>query len=178
MDEPYKDRRKGRLILRIGRMAAWSISPTRWWGRAYGIRLVPQSRPWYLTPRSRSSFVDAMDTCRTLAALAADPEALDEVPSDDLPGILGSLETLKARVWQMVNGPPRPVPEAEHTPVAGLGGLVTADQVADWLGLGKQRVYELTRRGDLPHVQIGRQYRYDPAAIEEFLAAGGTAGED
>lgn len=54
--------------------------------------------------------------------------------------------------------------------------MLNAGEVAERLGVRKHRVYELTRRDMIPHVRIGRQLRYDPAALEEWIRAGGTAG--
>lgn len=56
--------------------------------------------------------------------------------------------------------------------------MMTAQDVADRLGVRLHRVYELTRRDILPHVRLGRQLRYDPAALEAWIRAGGTANGD
>jgi excisionase family DNA binding protein len=50
-----------------------------------------------------------------------------------------------------------------------------APEVADRLDVNRDRVYELTRLDILPHIRIGRQYRYDPDAIEAWIARGGEA---
>ena len=53
--------------------------------------------------------------------------------------------------------------------------LLAADAVADWFGIPKLRVYELARAGILPGVvRLGRQVRFDPAALERFIEAGGV----
>lgn len=53
----------------------------------------------------------------------------------------------------------RPVPDS----------LLTADQVADLLGVPRSWVYEQSRRGTIPTVTLGRYRRYRSEAIEEWL---------
>lgn len=44
--------------------------------------------------------------------------------------------------------------------------LLTAGEVADALGVTKDRVWQLTREGKLPAVRLGgRTYRYHPARL-------------
>jgi len=48
----------------------------------------------------------------------------------------------------------------------------TATQVADLLNVRPSRVYELVRSHQIPFIKIGRrQFRFDPAAIQEWLDA-------
>lgn len=49
--------------------------------------------------------------------------------------------------------------------------LLTADDVAEMLGVPKSWVYAASRRGELPTVTLGRYRRYRPEAIEEWLRA-------
>jgi len=62
----------------------------------------------------------------------------------------------------------------------GDSELLTAKAVAQRLGIIPWRVYLEARAGRLPGVVwIGRRtLRFDPAAIESFIAAGGTRRED
>ena len=53
--------------------------------------------------------------------------------------------------------------------------LLSAADVAHRLGLTTSRVYGLVRMKMLPVVRIGRQVRFDGAAIEAWIEAGGTA---
>ena len=56
--------------------------------------------------------------------------------------------------------------------------LKTAKEISEVLNLSQQRIYELTRRGLIPHVRIGhRQYRYIESEIEEWLRKGGNSAE-
>lgn len=56
--------------------------------------------------------------------------------------------------------------------------LVDANEVAQRLGMGKWAVYDLAKRGTLPHVRIGRRVRFDPAQIETWIANGGKSHEE
>lgn len=53
--------------------------------------------------------------------------------------------------------------------------LLTAHDVAYRWQDNVDHVYELTRRGVLPVVRLGRKYRYPLAGIEEFERSGGAA---
>lgn len=55
-----------------------------------------------------------------------------------------------------------------------LPRLLTADEVARQTGLSKGRIYELAREEDMPHVRLGRAVRFDPVAVREWIASGGT----
>jgi len=56
--------------------------------------------------------------------------------------------------------------------------LLKAQEVSDRLGVRLHRVYELARDGELPAVKLGcRQYRFDPALLEEWIRSGGTQSE-
>ncbi|MEK6271615.1 MAG: helix-turn-helix domain-containing protein [Actinomycetota bacterium] len=50
------------------------------------------------------------------------------------------------------------------------GNLLTADQVAEMLAVPRSWVYAETRAGRLPHVRLGRYYRYAPESIRAFVA--------
>jgi excisionase family DNA binding protein len=54
--------------------------------------------------------------------------------------------------------------------------LQDADWLASRLGITRQRAYELVRLGLVPAVRLGRQVRFDAGSIEEWIRAGGTAG--
>jgi excisionase family DNA binding protein len=48
-------------------------------------------------------------------------------------------------------------------------------EVAERLDVRTGRAYELAREGRLPGVvRLGRQIRVDPAALDAFIAEGGT----
>jgi excisionase family DNA binding protein len=54
--------------------------------------------------------------------------------------------------------------------------ILTARQVAERLALGVSRVYELARRGEIPHVRIGRVVRFRWSAVEAWFVASETGG--
>ena len=47
--------------------------------------------------------------------------------------------------------------------------LLTVQEVADQLGLGKTRTYDLILQGAIGSIKIGRSRRVHPKAIEEFI---------
>jgi excisionase family DNA binding protein len=49
--------------------------------------------------------------------------------------------------------------------------LLTVNEVADQLRVSTMTIYRLIRRGELPAVQVGRNYRVRASAIERYLDA-------
>jgi excisionase family DNA binding protein len=54
------------------------------------------------------------------------------------------------------------------------GSLLTADEVAARWQVPKSHVYRLAREGTIPTVSLGRYYRFQVEAIEDFERHGGT----
>jgi len=52
--------------------------------------------------------------------------------------------------------------------------LYDAQAVADRLSVRLHRVYQLAREGAIPVVRIGRTMRFEPDAVERWIAQGGT----
>ena len=48
--------------------------------------------------------------------------------------------------------------------------LLNADAVAEITGLTRNWVYAETRAGRIPHIKLGRTYRYRRESIERWLA--------
>jgi excisionase family DNA binding protein len=48
--------------------------------------------------------------------------------------------------------------------------LLTAEEVAEQLRVSTMTVYRLIRRGELPAVRVGRNYRVRTADLEAYLA--------
>jgi excisionase family DNA binding protein len=48
--------------------------------------------------------------------------------------------------------------------------LLKAEDVAERLAISRDRVYRLVERGDLPAVRIGLQLRFEPEAIDTWIA--------
>lgn len=61
-----------------------------------------------------------------------------------------------------------------HTPPISpspAGRLLTADDVAEVLGVPRAFVYALSRRGELPTVRVGDRYvRYRAQTVQEWIA--------
>ena len=47
--------------------------------------------------------------------------------------------------------------------------LLSAGDVAEMMGMTKDWVYAETRAGRIPHVQLGRYYRYRAESIEAWI---------
>lgn len=55
-------------------------------------------------------------------------------------------------------------------------GLLTAPEVAERLKVRTDRVYELAKQGAIAGVvRVGRQVRFEPDALDRWIAAGGQA---
>ena len=60
-------------------------------------------------------------------------------------------------------------------PRTSLPRLLTADEVCDqFQSIGRHRLYQLARRGQIPVVRLGTAYRFSVFALEAWIAAGGT----
>ena len=70
----------------------------------------------------------------------------------------GMAEQLPLTPQRRVSEPPR-----------GAEVLLDAHGVARWLGVTPAWVYAETRAGRLPHITVGRYYRYRPSSIEQWL---------
>ena len=55
--------------------------------------------------------------------------------------------------------------------------LMTIEEVAEYLRVHPSTVYRLVRQGSLPAVKIGKQWRVDREALEEWLRGRTTGGE-
>jgi excisionase family DNA binding protein len=58
------------------------------------------------------------------------------------------------------------------------GKLLTPEEVADQLRVGRTKVYELLASGKLRSVKIGRRRRVSPGALEEFIERSEREGEE
>jgi excisionase family DNA binding protein len=52
-----------------------------------------------------------------------------------------------------------------------MSPLLTAQDVAEMLGVPASWVYAQTRAGDIPTVRLGRYYRYRREAVETWIAS-------
>ena len=51
-----------------------------------------------------------------------------------------------------------------------LPDVLTPKQVADYLQLGRDKTYQMLRSGELPSVRLGRTYRIQRLALDDWLA--------
>jgi excisionase family DNA binding protein len=57
-----------------------------------------------------------------------------------------------------------------HITPTTTGRLLTADDVADLLGVPRTFVYSLARRGELPTVRVGERYvRFRTQALDQWI---------
>jgi excisionase family DNA binding protein len=50
--------------------------------------------------------------------------------------------------------------------------LLTTKQVADRMNVSQQTIFKWSRKGILPGVKLGYLLRFEPDAVEEFIASG------
>lgn len=55
--------------------------------------------------------------------------------------------------------------------------LLRADEVAELLGLGRTKVFELIAAGELPLIRIGRSVRVPRWALEEWVRERASGGD-
>jgi len=86
-----------------------------------------------------------------LATLAADPERVADLEPAALPGLIGELEALRARLWarlQAAGATGGASPDQRATPEADE--LLTAAEAAERLGVDRRWVYRKAKAGALP----------------------------
>lgn len=64
------------------------------------------------------------------------------------------------------------LPVAESVRGVDLEPLLTADELADWLNVTKEWIYDEVQKGALPHVRLGRMLRFERRQIEAHIEAG------
>ena len=52
--------------------------------------------------------------------------------------------------------------------------LMTVQEAADYLRVTKKTIYRLLRQGKIPATKVGKQWRFDRAAIDEWLRQGSS----
>ena len=67
------------------------------------------------------------------------------------------------------------MPSTEEELLVAEEELLTADEVAALLKVGKKWVYGAVRRGKFPHVKVGRYVRFSKVQVDEWIRAGGEA---
>ncbi len=54
----------------------------------------------------------------------------------------------------------------------GYPEILLVEEVADYLRVNKQTIYNLLRQGELPAKKIGGQWRFHKQAVEEYVKKG------
>ena len=57
----------------------------------------------------------------------------------------------------------------DTVPVTNSNQLLKAPEAARLLASGTRKLWELTNRGEIPHVRIGRAVRYDGCDLEAWI---------
>jgi predicted DNA-binding transcriptional regulator AlpA len=91
--------------------------------------------------------------------------ALDELPVDQLPEVIGALETAKARAWARLTAPPT----AASAP-ADSDATVDVDEAARLLGMSPSWLYRNAKRLPFARRVGGRAIRCSTAGIRRYLA--------
>ena len=55
--------------------------------------------------------------------------------------------------------------------------ILTVQEVANYLRIDIRTVYRLAKKGDIPCIKIGRQWRFNRNDIKELVSVGHRTGE-
>lgn len=96
-----------------------------------------------------------------------DLAALDRVPRECIPGVLGALERARAGLWARLTVP-RPA-EGKEEPREGIDErLLTAQEVAERLQTSRHWVYR--HAGKLGGIKAGGKMRFTREGLERYFA--------
>jgi len=70
----------------------------------------------------------------------------------------------------------KPLTPEGSAPTDELAELLTLDEVVTWLRVPRSWVYERTRKGQIPHVKLGKYLRFSRQALAEWLGAQSRVG--
>jgi excisionase family DNA binding protein len=70
----------------------------------------------------------------------------------------------------------KPLTPEGPAPRDELAELLTLDEVVTWLRVPRSWVYERTRKGQIPHVKLGKYLRFPRQALAEWLGAQNREG--
>jgi excisionase family DNA binding protein len=72
--------------------------------------------------------------------------------------------------------PGRPLSQALNPQAVDMDRLLTADEIAERLGMKTEWVWAQARAGLIPHVRLGRYRRFRESAVDEWLRELETGG--
>lgn len=58
-----------------------------------------------------------------------------------------------------------------------IGGLMNVSQVAEFLGVPKSTIYNLSMQGKIPHAHVGKLLRFKKVDIDNWLTDTGCDGK-
>ena len=58
-----------------------------------------------------------------------------------------------------------------------LGGVMTIDELSDYLRISRSTLYKLAQEGRVPCKKVGRHWRFRKRAIDRWLEQGGVRAE-
>lgn len=100
--------------------------------------------------------------------------SLEDLSAEDVLGLLGHVEELRARLWRkMLVSPPATTPDHPSQ-----SRLMTVYEVAAILRYSRGHIYELIRSGDLKAVKNGRSVRITADAVAAWQERHGRTGVD
>lgn len=111
-----------------------------------------------------------------LALVIADPRRIAELHVDEIPGLLGALERVRAALWARMVRAPAPVTREPGTDTRDE--LVTVPEVAKELRFTRAYMYEAVRRGDLSAVRKGKYVRIRRSDLRAWLDGRPAKGLD
>jgi excisionase family DNA binding protein len=100
----------------------------------------------------------------SLADLASGTHAVEDVPPEAVPALLGELARLKAALTVRLLGA-----LASSARPSEPGPLLTIPEVAERLRVPESYAYEMARTGRLPSVRFGKYVRVDPEALDAWI---------
>lgn len=71
-----------------------------------------------------------------------------------------------------------PVPPRSEAALEAMPDVLTVEQVAKVLRMGRNQVYEAVARGEIPVLRFGRSLRFPKLALADLLAGGADRRED
>ena len=60
-------------------------------------------------------------------------------------------------------------PIDRQTDFEALPAYLSPEEFREHVGIGRSTVYDLLRRGDIPHIRFGRSYRIPKSALQVHL---------
>lgn len=78
------------------------------------------------------------------------------------------IAALIGRLAELMSSPPAPAPRETRTPAQRV--LLTVEEAAEYLRIGRTRMFALVRTGEIESVRIGRLRRVPVTAVSAYAA--------